>query len=225
MKSRQAAWIIAATFPIWFIPLWLGIVRLAGSSFAGPATATGGLLTVLVLVAAYTDSQRWRIPNWLTYTGTLWALAINACQTLFGNEISQQMLGTVGIGQSLLGFAALFFGLLVVCNFSGGGAGDVKLGGTIGSFLGLKNGFEAFLITYVACAIIVILQTGLNSIRSDEKTKDSENAQGAQLLGEETQPNSNLLRRPVPLAPFFALGSIVVLMRETGLFEFSIIGD
>ena len=224
MKSRKAAWIIAATFPIWFIPLWLGMVRLTGSQFVGIGTATGGLLTVLVLAAAYTDWHHWRIPNWLTYTGTLWALAINLCQTLFGNETSQQMLGAVGIGQSLLGFAALFFGLLIVCSFSGGGAGDVKLGGAIGSFLGLKNGFEAFLITYVSCAIIVMLQTAINSMRADAKPEKAEDVQGA-LLGEEQPTNSSLFRRPVPLAPFFALGSIAVLLRETGLFEFSIFGN
>ena len=224
MKSRKAAWIIAATFPIWFVPLWLGIVRLTGSNFVGLGTATGGLLTVLVLVAAYTDSQHWRIPNWLTYTGTLWAIAINAGQSLFGNESSQQMLGAVGIGQSLLGFAALFFGLLIVCSFSGGGAGDVKMGGAIGSFLGLKNGFEAFLITYVACAIVVMLQTAINSLRADAQREEAENDHGAQLLGKENQSGRNFFRRPVPLAPFFALGSIIVLLRETGLFEFSIFG-
>ena len=224
MKSRKAAWIIAATLPIWFIPLWLGIVRLTGFNFIGLGTATGGLLTVLVLVAAYTDSQYWRIPNWLTYTGTLWALAINSGQSLVGNETSRQMLGAVGIGQSLLGFAALFFGLLIVCSFSGGGAGDVKMGGAIGSFLGLKNGFEAFLITYVACAVVVMLQTAVNALRADAKQEEAENDQGAQLLGEEKQSKVNFFRRPVPLAPFFALGTIAVLLRESGLFEFSVFG-
>ena len=227
MKSRKAAWIIASTFPLWFVPLWLGLGKIIGANFTGLATATGGLLTVLVLTAAYTDSQKWRIPNWLTYVGTLWAFAINLAQSVFGNETSQQLLGAVGIGPSLLGFAVFFTGLLIVFSFSGGGAGDVKIGGAIGSFLGPKLGFEAILITYVGCAIVVVFQA-LAKLTLSGKADDAAGDQhetGGKLLGEEPSESINLLKTRIPLAPFFALGTIVILMRESGFFKFSIIGE
>ena len=180
MNSRHTPWIIAGTFPLWFVPLWLGLWRLTGVNLSGLTTACGGLVTAMVLVSAYTDSKEFRIPNWVTYTGALWGLAINAGQSLLGNETSQQWLGAVGIGQSLIGFVVIFAGLLVIFIFSGGGAGDVKLGSAIGSYLGLKHGFEALVITYITCAVIVLLQTAAKKMAP----KKNESSDGA-LLGEE----------------------------------------
>ena len=222
MKTRKAAWIIALTLPFWLVPLWLGLMKLIGASPVGFATAAGCLLTAMVLVAAYTDSRHWRIPNWATYTGTLWALAINGCQSLFGTEVSQQWLGTIGFDQSLLGFFALFLGMLIVTSFSGGGAGDVKMAGAIGSFLGLTDGFEAILVSFVSCAIVVLFQSALRPLMANANAK-IQDEHNSNLIGNERKPSNNPFKAVIPLAPFFAFGAIAVTMRNTGLVHFSII--
>ena len=219
MKSRKAAWIIAFTLPLWLAPLCIGASRLIGSKLLGFETASGCLLLSMVLVAAYTDSRYWRIPNWTTYTTALWALAINGYQSLLGTDVTQQLLGAIGIGQCLIGFSALFFGMLVITSFTGGGAGDVKFAGAIGSLLGLANGFEALTISFVGCSIVVLLQWAIKQLNSTQGTKDESG-----LLGRE-KPSNNPLKAVTPLAPYFAFGTIVVMMRESGLIEFSIIGE
>ncbi len=217
--SRKQAWIAAWTFPIWFVPVWLGLYYLTGAPFVGIATASGCILLAIVLISARTDLESRRIPNWATYTGVVWAFAINAYQTWLGTEFTQQVLGSIGIGNSLIGFAALFFGLLIVFSFSGGGAGDVKLAGAIGSFLGLKNGFEAILLTFVSCAVIVMIQQGFKLLG---RKQISESTSEGSLIGDETPVSP--LKAKVALGPFFAIGTIAVLLRESGLLDFSIIG-
>src|SRR6478609_2330404 len=83
-------------------------------------------LSLVVLVAAFTDLRWRRIPNWLT----LPALPIGiAAQTVYGDGFWQGLLGALG------GFAAL----LVLFLVGAGGAGDVKLFTVVGSFVGIRN--------------------------------------------------------------------------------------
>jgi prepilin peptidase CpaA len=192
---------------------------------AGLFTATGGLLLVMLLVVAKTDIDSKTIPNWATYTGVVWALLINVGQALFGTVASQQMLGAVGLSDSLIGFAALFFGLLVIFSFSGGGAGDVKLIGAIGAFMGLKNGFEAGLLSFLGCALIVMVQSLL---KNGLPFRGQPAASSGVMLGEVESGASKVktgLKAEIPLAPFFAMGVLLVLMRESSLIDFVIIGD
>ena len=192
---------------------------------SGLFTATGGLLLVLLLVVAKTDIDSKTIPNWATYTGVVWALLINAGQTFFGTEASQQILGAVGLGSCSIGFAALVFGLLVIFSFSGGGAGDVKLIGAIGAFLGLKDGFEAALLSFLGCALIVMFQSVL---KNGFSFRSQTTAESGVMLGETDSNKSKMksgLKAEIPLAPFFAMGVLLVLMRESSLIDFVIIGD
>jgi prepilin peptidase CpaA len=217
--SRKQAWIAAATFPIWFVPVWLGFCYVMGAPFGGIATASGSILLAIVLISARTDLESRRIPNWATYTGVVWAFAINAYQTWFGTEFTQQVLGAIGIGNSLIGFAALFFGLLVVFSFSGGGAGDVKLTGAIGSYLGLQHGFEAILLAFVSCALFVLVSQVFKFLGRKPVTEP----QTEEGLIEGKAPDT-LMKAKVALGPYFAIGAIAVLLRESGLINFSIIG-
>jgi Flp pilus assembly protein protease CpaA len=214
MQSRSVAWLAAISFPIWFIPLWIGLWRLGGLTVVGVTTATGGLLLTMVLVAAYTDSESAKIPNWITYTGVVWALLLNSLHTWMVDESTDQWLGTVGIGESLLGFTTLFIGLLVIFSFSGGGAGDVKLVGAIGAFLGLQNGIEAVLIAFIFCAVISLVLT-LSRRWLKPSSEPPQSAAGER----------RMLKHKIRLGPFFAIGTILILCRESGMLSFTLLGS
>jgi prepilin peptidase CpaA len=84
-----------------------------------------GLAVVLALLAGWTDWRSRRIPNWLTVPGLLIGLAVN---TVAG--------GWVGLKIALLGAG---LGLLVLLPFvlvRSLGAGDWKLAGALGAFVG-----------------------------------------------------------------------------------------
>src|SRR6267378_1290852 len=94
-------------------------------------------LSLVVLIAAFTDLKSRRIPNWLT----LPALPIGIlAQAVYGDGLWQGLLGALG------GFIALF-ALFAV---GAGGAGDVKLFTVVGSFVGIRN----LLVVFVLVAII-----------------------------------------------------------------------
>ena len=84
-----------------------------------------GLAVALALIAGYTDWRSRRIPNWLTVPGLVIGISLN---TLSG--------GGPGLKASLLGAA---LGLLVLLPFvflRSLGAGDWKLAGALGAFVG-----------------------------------------------------------------------------------------
>jgi prepilin peptidase CpaA len=227
MAPRTLGWITATLFPFVFIPVWIGGWQLAGFSPRLIATATGGLLIAISLIAAFTDSKSARIPNWLTFPGIIWALVLNAIHTWMADESTRQWMGTIGLSESVLGLSILFFGLLVVCSFSGGGAGDVKLVGAVGAFLGLANGFEAILLAYIFAAAYSLINvlSRVFSQTSVEEIKEHDFSEPNEDLGtQEPDESQTLMRQKVRLAPFFALGAIFVLCRETGIIHFSLLG-
>jgi prepilin peptidase CpaA len=84
-----------------------------------------GLAVALALIAGYTDWRSRRIPNWLTVPGLFVGISLNA---LSG--------GWAGLKASLLGAG---LGLLVLLPFvflRSLGAGDWKLAGALGAFVG-----------------------------------------------------------------------------------------
>jgi prepilin peptidase CpaA len=69
-------------------------------------------------------------------------------------------IGWIGLGQSLIGFLACGFVLLVCFVFFRIGGGDVKLMAMLGAWLGLEQGIETLLWTFVlggAMALIVLI--------------------------------------------------------------------
>jgi prepilin peptidase CpaA len=84
-----------------------------------------GLAVAMALIAGYTDWRSRRIPNWLTVPGFLIGVSVNV---LAG--------GWAGLKTSLLGAG---LGLLVLLPFvflRSLGAGDWKLAGALGAFVG-----------------------------------------------------------------------------------------
>jgi prepilin peptidase CpaA len=96
------------------------------------------LLSAIVLTAAAMDIWQQRIPNWLTLTSMAIALGLHTFKA-----------GEAGFVFSLGGIA-LGIALLLAFYWLGGmGAGDVKLLGAVGGFLGPSGVLAAFTFTAV----------------------------------------------------------------------------
>jgi prepilin peptidase CpaA len=110
------------------------------------------LLELLVVVAAFLDLRNRRIPNWLTLTGAVAGLSINA-----------YLGGWRGLGTGVLGMllALLVYGLLFAIRAMGGD--DVKLMAAVGAFTGSTQWLWIFAITAVvggAFAVLTLLTRG-----------------------------------------------------------------
>ena len=91
-----------------------------------------------------------RIPNWLTATGVLVGLAINAFlyQGWPGLKFGAPRMG-LGSG--------MYFGLYVVRAM---GAGDVKLMAAMGAMVGWPTGSASFMITAILGGIMAVIGVG-----------------------------------------------------------------
>ncbi|HZZ73400.1 MAG TPA: A24 family peptidase [Pirellulales bacterium] len=110
-----------------------------------------GLLLVLVSIAGYTDVRRRLIYNWTTYPGIIAAFVLNAVPEVVTADAHflRSTLGCIGLEDCAQGFALC--GGLMVAGFIlfGIGGGDVKLLAMVGAFLGVEQGLEVLLWTFV----------------------------------------------------------------------------
>lgn len=215
IRARRRAWLVACFGPAVLLPCWL--VPWDALGWRLPLTFSGLLAVGLTLAATVMDIRFRKIPNWATYSALAWAVLLNAAHSLAGASGMAERLGTVGIGNSMLGAAAMFLGALVLFTLTGGGAGDVKLVTALGALFGLNAGVDVVLYGFVAagagCLIWAVWRHGpLAIVRTFARTI------GSLLLplwvDVPTPEQGRLLRVPIPLAPFFALGTLLVL---TGL--------
>jgi prepilin peptidase CpaA len=130
------------------------------------------LLLGLVLVASVTDLSRRKIYNWTTYSGMIAALGSSAAGSLWlaRGGIGEGRLawwGWIPLRQSLLGLAACGAVMLVCYVLFRIGGGDVKLIAMLGAFLGLEQGIEAMLWTFVlgACTALIVLVWRVGPVR------------------------------------------------------------
>ena len=96
------------------------------------------VLLALLLIATVTDVTRHKIYNWTTYPGIAAGCALNLFET-----------GRSGLQESLAGFLVCGLVMLFCFVLFDMGGGDVKLIAMIGSFLGVRQGVEAMLWTFV----------------------------------------------------------------------------
>ncbi|MBN2373065.1 prepilin peptidase [bacterium] len=113
-------------------------------------------LMVVLFIAVITDLRRHRIPNLLTLT----AAAAGICYHTVVNGWDGFLFS---VGGMLLGAALL----IVFYILSGMGAGDVKLMGAVGSLLGPKGVFAAFIFTAIAGGIYAIALMIFSGMLSD----------------------------------------------------------
>ena len=111
------------------------------------------VVLLLVAIAAWTDLRERKLYNWNTYSGMLIGLAMHA---LPGSPIT--------LSDSLAGWLACGFLMLLCFVWMPVGGGDVKLLAMIGAGLGLEDGLTALLWTCTLGAIsalsTVIWQVG-----------------------------------------------------------------
>lgn len=102
-----------------------------------------GVVIGASVIAAGTDLAARRIPNWLTFPMLLGGLIFAGVQA-----------GMVGVADAIAATVFLAFPYVLLFLFAQGGAGDAKLMGAIGAWLGLVNGSIA--LGCVALAGVII---------------------------------------------------------------------
>jgi prepilin peptidase CpaA len=119
-----------------------------------------GLAVVLAVIAGFSDWRTRRIPNWLTVSGLIVGIAANAIVGRWG-----------GVKTSLLG-AALGLGVLLpFVLLRSLGAGDWKLAGALGSFVGpavLANLLvgSIFVAGIMAVALVIYKRRVMETLRN-----------------------------------------------------------
>ncbi|HMP06290.1 MAG TPA: A24 family peptidase, partial [Lacipirellulaceae bacterium] len=195
-------------------PLWQWQAAGSGSQPPLAATLAGLILALVAATATITDLAEHRIPNWITYPAILWWLGINiAASTAWGASRAAAW-GAVGWQESVLGMVALFGVMLIIFSFTGGGAGDVKLCGSIGALLGLNRGVDAVLMAMVAAGLVLALWLVVR--HGPRRLFDATLRPLAwrvlpRWVDAPTEDHLRLMATPAPLGPFFALGIVLVL--------------
>jgi Flp pilus assembly protein protease CpaA len=225
MTPRQTCWAVALALPVVIGPLWCLAWQPVEHRLA---TLSGFVLLSVLATSAFTDAREQRIYNWATYSAVLWALLINLAATFLSGDaanatsafapapvVGPQWLGGVGIGQCLFGAAICFGVTLIGYHLSNSGAGDVKLTTAIGALLGIHQGVVAVVYSYIVAAIVIVLWS---IYRNGPLTLIKA---GLRAIGSWLGPlwpfppsasDKALLLKPIPLGPFFAIGTLLVVL-------------
>ena len=203
--SPRQKWFAAILAPVLVAPFWLslGIQNAFG-------TLSGLLLALLLVASTITDVSSRKIYNWATYTAFAYAIAVNM---VFSPNVAWA--GSIGLSQCLGGAAVCFALMLMAYTLARGGAGDVKLATAIGAICGVGDGMLIIAFTYIIAAVSIL---GWTIWRQGPITLLSAFVRrvGAALLPERismpTEQQVLLLEKPIPLAGFFALGSLCVVL-------------
>ncbi|AUT69238.1 A24 family peptidase [Paraburkholderia hospita] len=112
----------------------------------------GLCLLALVVIASWTDLRARRIPNWLVLVGAVLGLPVQCYLHGVGAGFSEWLLGMLIGGGLFLPLYAL----------RAMGAGDVKLMGSIGAFVGSWAVFRIVLLTFIVGGIwaLILLVAG-----------------------------------------------------------------
>ena len=106
------------------------------------------LLAALLFVAALVDFYQWRIPNALTFGGALGAFLLSIIEP--GPATQALLTAAAGLAAGL----ALMLPLYLLRAL---GAGDVKLMGMVGAYLGLPHTLGAVLLVFITGGVMALL--------------------------------------------------------------------
>jgi len=208
-----------------------------GGSLALPAPlnrATYLTLIAVIVCCAITDFRSHRIPNWATYPGLFWALALNLTGSLLATDASGRSgvrsivdptligptaLGAIGIGPSLAGAIACFLLMAFCTRGLKGAGGDVKLATVIGAFLGLRLGLFALCTGYILAAAIASIGF-LWRIGAVAVVRDAIRWAGHLLfpvsVARPVRMDRDELETTIPLGSYFAAGVVFALLLIQG---------
>lgn len=157
----------AAERPLfWQVGAWPGRVRVSVSASLPPLMALAAiqfepwqaaivsLFIVGLLICTATDLMVYRVPNPITYPGTI--LALFGAFVLPGGDFFGAALASAAA-------AAIFFALYVVTR-GGMGLGDVKLAAFIGAALGLSGAYSALVLGVIAGGIVMLMLLALRVV-------------------------------------------------------------
>jgi prepilin peptidase CpaA len=113
--------------------------------FSVPPQKVEIVLLVMLVIAAIYDVRYRRIPNWLTVSGLVLGLAINA------------ILPETGIVFSLVGFLLAFVIYAILFSLRAMGAGDVKLMAAVGALVGFHRWLGIFFVTALVGGIMAMI--------------------------------------------------------------------
>ena len=163
------------------------------------------LITVL-LISAIIDFKIQRIPNALTLPSILTALVYHSIIN-----------GTSGFTFSIIG-VSVGIGLLIAPYLMGGmGAGDAKLMGVVGAFVGAKGVFISFLFTAIAGGLYALLVLLIKRRYFDGFLRDKFEMVKSFILTRQYIPNgqSKSVERPrLCYGLAIALGSITYIILD-----------
>jgi leader peptidase (prepilin peptidase)/N-methyltransferase len=131
------------------------LMAVAGWRFEPLQAAAVSALVLALLLCTGTDLIEYRVPNVVTYPGTLLALGASA----FFPEGDLLNAGIAGLGGGLV------FLVMAIITRGGLGLGDVKLAILIGAALGFPGSYQALVIGILAggAAILALFVTGVVS--------------------------------------------------------------
>lgn len=140
-----------------------------------------GVVIGASLAAAMWDADRRRIPNFLT--GPVFLAGLAAAALTCGP------LGTLDASIGCLIMAAPYLVLFVA---AGGGAGDVKLMGAIGTWLGIVNGLIALFCVVVSGLMLALGAAAYTKWRRAQLATAADGARGPrQPAGQNSGPNNS----------------------------------
>ena len=220
--NQRSRWAAALLLPAVVGPIWC----LGWNSHGGKiGTLTGLVLLAMLITSAITDLRRHRIYNWVTYSAFLWALLINIWASTIQSENTLAMLGSVGIGQCLAGATLCFLITFFGYDLSGGGAGDVKIATAIGALLGIEHGIFAVAYSYIVAGIAIMIWTTWTN--GPLALLKAGGRKIAGLLGPfspfaATEQDQALLTKPIPLGPYFAIGTLLVVLELVPIWQLNL---
>lgn len=166
----------------------------------------GVLLCVVLIVVAVEDMCKHRIRNAYTFSMVAVGLAFHALSG--GPDGLAFSLKGLGLGIVFLIFPYLL-GIM--------GAGDVKLMGAVGSILGARGVFAAFLLTCVAGGVLAVIVMVLNSKHTMKRLRAAWTA--VRGLSAEGRPSgedtgADLKKPGLPYGVAIAAGTIAFMAME-----------